>query len=310
MALKFFIVDEMHESLFPLLTEIGITYEFEPLIKRDEIIQRINAYDGLIIRSKTKVDAELLANADKLKVICRAGAGIDNIDEDIIKEKNIHVINAPEGNRDAVAEHCIGMLLNIFSRICLADRQVRNQVWERENNRGIELKGKTVGIIGYGNMGSAFAERLKSFGCKILAYDCYKTGYVDDQVIEGNLEDLFEHTDVLSLHIPLTKETKGWINTDFISNFRKNIYILNTSRGEVLRFKDLVAGLESGKVIGAALDVLENEKLNQLTQEQNSFFKYLVSSENVLLTPHIAGWTIESYRRINEVLIEKLKKWL
>ncbi|MGK7389699.1 MAG: NAD(P)-dependent oxidoreductase [Candidatus Cyclobacteriaceae bacterium M2_1C_046] len=310
MSLNFLIADEMHESLFPLLKETGIAFDFKPQISRNEIKEKLHAYDGLIIRSKTRVDAELLADADKLKVVCRAGAGIDNLDEDILRERNIYIINAPEGNRDAVAEQCIGMLLNLFTRICLADRQVRDHIWDREGNRGIELKGKTVGIIGYGNMGSAFAERLRSFGCKILAYDRYRKEIGDKQVKEASLEEIFEQVDVLSLHIPLTNETKGWINSEFISNFRKNIFMLNTSRGEVLPFKDLVEALKSGKVKGAALDVLENEKLDKLSKEQYSYFQFLTSSENVLLTPHVAGWTIESYRRINEVLIEKLKKWI
>lgn len=309
MTLNFLIVDTMHDSLLPLLDELQIKYTYAPDIQREEIKEMISGYEGLIVRSKIRVDHDLLENATKIEVVCRAGAGIDNLDIKAIEEKKIQVINAPEGNRDAVAEHCMGMLLAILARIGLADKQIRNKIWDREGNRGIELKGKSVGIIGYGNMGSAFAERLRSFGCKVYAYDKYKAGFGDDQVQEVDLNEIFQKADILSLHIPLTEETKGWVNSAFLSKFRKSIYLINSSRGEIIPLKDLVEEMRSGRISGAGLDVLENEKLETLSPEQKEYFEYLINSENVILTPHVAGWTNESYKRINEVLAEKLKVW-
>ena len=310
MSLKFIIVDQMHESLFPMLEKIKVSYDYFPEYKREDIKKAIPGYDGLIIRSKTKVDHELIEGAVNLKVVCRAGAGIDNLDEEALHKQGIHIINAPEGNRDAVAEHTIGLLLNLFAKINQADNQVRDRIWDREGNRGIELKNKTVGIIGYGNMGSAVAERLRSFGCDILVYDKYKRSFKDNFVQSVTLEDLFASTDVLSLHIPLTTETRGWIDKDFFSKFKKDIFLINTSRGEIIPLKDLVSLLKSGKIRGAGLDVLENERINELSEEQNRNFNYLIASDNVVLTPHVAGWSAESYQKINEVLVNKLILWM
>ena len=301
------IADEMHLSIVPMLEQIGYIADYQPLIKRQELIEMMGNYTGLIIRSKTIVDEELLQNATQLKFIGRAGAGLDLIDNEVVTKKNIQVFAANEGNKVAVAEHIIGMLLCLFHKILVADKQVRNGVWLREENRGYELNSKTVGIVGYGNNGSETAKRLKAFGCKILAFDKFKTNFGDEFVQESSMETIFEEADIVSLHIPLTDESSKMVNAAYLNKFKKNIYLLNASRGEMVVLTDLAEALENGKVCGACLDVLENEKLQKLTPQQQEIFTKLTNSDRVILTPHIAGWTFESYIKINEVLIEKIK---
>jgi D-3-phosphoglycerate dehydrogenase / 2-oxoglutarate reductase len=307
---KILIADEMHLSLMPMLESIGLQPDYQPLIKREGVLEIIKNYEGLIIRSKTKVNKEFLAHASNLKFIGRAGAGLDLIDIDETQRLGIEIFAANEGNRVAVAEHVIGMILCLLNKIHIADKEVRQGVWHREENRGYELMDKTVGIIGYGNNGKATAERLKGFGCKILAYDKLKTGFSDEFVEESTMQDIFNEVDILSLHIPLTDETFRMVNTEYINQFDKNIYLINAARGEIVVLDDLAQALESGKIKGACLDVLENEKLDKLNPEQKITFDKLAQSERVILTPHIAGWTHESYVRINEVLIEKIKDYL
>ncbi|MGB3179819.1 MAG: NAD(P)-dependent oxidoreductase [Cyclobacteriaceae bacterium] len=301
------IIDRMHESLMPMLQDAGISPDYRPDIKRDEILKVVGNYEGMIVRSKTPIDEELLQQAHSLKFIGRAGAGLDQIDVEAVGKRDIKLVNAPEGNRDALAEHGVGMLLALFNKLMWADRQVREGIWDREGNRGVELMGKTVGLIGYGYMGQAFARRLIGFGCKVLAYDKYKHGFSDSFVAEATLEQLYSSAEILSLHTPLTNETRGWIDEDFLGKFQNDIYLLNTSRGEIVPFNALRACLVNGKLKGAALDVLENEKLVKLNDSQKSDFDYLVSSSNVIFSPHVAGWTHESYVKINETLVTKLK---
>jgi D-3-phosphoglycerate dehydrogenase / 2-oxoglutarate reductase len=300
------IADEMHLSIIPMLEEIGFVADYQPQIKRHEIIGVINKYVGLIIRSKTFVDEELLQNAHQLKFIGRAGAGLDLVDIDLVASKNIQLFAANEGNRVAVAEHVVGMLLCLMNNILIADREVRNGVWQREKHRGYELMGKTVGIIGYGNNGSETAKRLKAFGCKILAVDIPHKVISDEVAIGSSFKQIFEEADILSLHVPLTDETAKLVNADFLQNFKKDIYLINASRGEIVVLKDLADALTNNKVRGACLDVLENEKLQKLSHEQQETFNRLVTSDRIIFTPHIAGWTFESYIKINEVLIEKI----
>ena len=300
------IADEMHLSIIPMLEEIGFVPDYQPKIKRDEIIDKIDKYVGLIIRSKTFVDEDLLQNANQLKFIGRAGAGLDLVDIDLVVSKNIKLFAANEGNRVAVAEHVVGMLLCLMNNILIADKEVRNSIWQREKNRGYELMGKTVGIIGFGNNGSETAKRLKAFGCKILAIDIPYKKIEAEFAIESTLKQIFEETDILSLHVPLTNETSNMVDATFLQNFKKAIYLINASRGEIVVLKDLADALDNGKVRGACLDVLENEKLQKLTSEQQETFNRLTSSDRVIFTPHIAGWTFESYLKINEVLIEKI----
>jgi D-3-phosphoglycerate dehydrogenase len=301
------IADEMHESVLDLLRDIGVRPVYKPGITRAQIIEEIASYDILFIRSKTRVDRALLENAPKLRVVGRAGAGIDNLDEAYIAERGIEIINAPEGNRDAVAEQTVGMLLSLFHNIVKAHLEVIAKKWDREGNRGVELAGKTVGIIGYGNMGSALAERLSAFGCTVLAYDKYRDNYADRYCKAVELDEIYKSADVLSMHVPLTDETRAWVDEEFFGNFHKQIYFLNLARGEVVSLKALKSALKEKKVLGAALDVLENEKLKTLDNEQSEIFDYLCHADNVIMTPHIGGWSQESYFKINKVLIQKLE---
>ena len=303
---KILICDETHPSIFPMLDEIGFTYDYLPKITRPEILEIITQYEGLIIRSKTFIDAQFLDKATNLQFIGRAGAGLDLIDLQGVTKKNIKVFAANEGNRDALAEHCMGMILTLFNKINIADTQVRKGIWLREANRGEELKGKTIGLIGYGNMGKAFAQRLSGFGVKVWAYDKLSKNYSDKYAKEASMKQIFEEADVLSLHIPLTEATRNLVNQDFINRFKKPFFLINSSRGEVAELEAIVAALQSGKLKGACLDVLENEKLDRLTSAQQPIYEALFQLENVILTPHIAGWTHESYVKINEVLVEKI----
>lgn len=301
------VIDQMHESLFSMLHEINWEVEYQPSISREEIKKILHQFQGLIVRSKTIIDRDLLGENPSLKFIGRAGAGLDNLDLQYLEEKNINVLHAAEGNRDAVGEHTVGLLLALIRNISTADQQVRSLVWKREENRGWEIMDKTVGIIGYGNMGQAFAKRLSGFGCKVLAYDKYKAGYSDSFCQEADMKAIYEETDILSLHIPLTPETQKLVNRDYLSRFKKNIVLINTSRGEIVSQADLVDQLESGKVKGAALDVLENEKLKELSPEALGILNKLLQKTNVIFTPHIAGWTFESHKKINVVLVDKIK---
>lgn len=305
--MKILVIDEMHESITPLLNELNLEVDYMPKIQREEIISIIGNYEGLIVRSKTYIDAELLQNANKLKFVARAGAGVDNVEVNELEKRDIQLINAPEGNRDALAEHTMGMLLSLFNKINLADQEVRNGKWNREGNRGVELMGKTVGLLGFGNMGGAFAKRLSSFGCRIIAYDAEKIGFSNDYVEEVSLEKLQAEAQILSLHIPMNTQNKGIINHELLTSFKKLDYIINTSRGEVLILKDLLKLLKSGRIKGAALDVLENEKINALTEDELFVFQGLTKLRQVVFTPHIAGWSFESYEKINKVLRQKIK---
>ena len=297
----------MHQTL----EEAGHTCDLGYNWTLEEISQHIHLYDGIVIRSRIKLNKELIDKATQLKFIARAGAGMENIDTVYAESKGITCLHAPEGNRDAVAEHALGMLLSLFNNLCRANKEVREAKWIREGNRGIELMGKTVGIIGYGNMGSAFAARLKSFGVQILAYDKFKKGFGDESIQEATLQSIFNEADILSLHTPLTPETQDLINNAFIQQFKKNIFIINTARGKSLNTADLVTNLKRGKVLGACLDVLEYEvssfeKLDATALPEA--FQYLIQSDKVLLSPHIAGWTHESNEKIASVLAEKILK--
>ena len=272
---------------------------------KDEIQEIIHNYQGVIIRSRFIIDKEFIDYASELKFIARAGSGLENIDVNYAESKNINCYNAGEGNRQAVAEHALGMLLSLFNNLNKADQEVRNGKWEREENRGIELSGKTIGIIGYGNNGSAFAEVLKGFDVTILAYDKYLTKYP----YQSTMESIFKQADIVSLHVPLNTETTYLVNDDFIHKFEKDFYLINTARGKCANTKSLVLALEKGKIKGACLDVLEYEKTSfeNLSQEGfSSEMQYLMGSPKTMLSPHIAGWTRESNVKIAEVLLKKI----
>jgi D-3-phosphoglycerate dehydrogenase len=304
---KVLIIDEMHESISSMLEEIAYQPTYLPTITRQEILDIIGDFEGIIIRSKTNIDKEILNKATNLKFIGRAGAGIDLIDIKEVEKRKIILFNAPEGNRDALAEHTIGLLLALTNNIVKADKQVRGFHWERESNRGHEIGNLTVGLFGYGNMAQAFAKRLSSFGCKVLAYDKYKTNYANEFAQESTIEEIQEKANILSLHTPLTSETNGYINLSFFQKFKNNIWFLNTSRGEIAPIRDVLTLLETGKIRGASLDVLQKEKFNLLTTEEKITYELLFKQPNVIFSPHVAGWSFESYLKINEVLVTKIK---
>jgi D-3-phosphoglycerate dehydrogenase len=307
---KVLVVDQMHKSIHEVLLNIGLECLYRPKITRKQIIQILPNYVGLIIRSKTAVDQELIQRAANLKFVGRAGAGVDNIDVNLLAKKKIELFNAPEGNRDAVGEHGVGMLLNLLNKLRIGDKEVRSYRWDRESNRGHELKNKVVGIFGFGFMGSAFAEKLKGFDCEIIAFDKYKKNYASplNYVKEVNLINFKRMTEILSIHIPLTFETSNLFNYEFLSSFKKLKYIINMARGEVLSLKGLSKILLEGNLSGVALDVLENEKLNTLTTEEQNIYQNLFNHQQTLFSPHVAGWTFESYERINHILAKKISK--
>ena len=300
------IADEMHPSLFAMLDEAGFTYTYQPAIDRPTLLTVLAPFEGLIIRSKTRIDAALFNAAPKLRYIGRAGAGLDLIDMNEATARGVRVFHAGEGNRDAVAEYVVGTLLTLFRNLLRADRQVRRGVWDREGNRGIELMGKTVGLFGYGNNGQATAQRLSGFGCRVLAYDKFCENYGDDYATETTPDQIMAEAEIISLHVPLNDDSRRWVNDDFVAKMAKPFFLVNASRGEVVSLDAVMNGLQSGKIRGACLDVLENEKLKTLTPAQQTTFDYLRQSDQVILTPHIAGWTHESYVRINEVLVRQL----
>jgi D-3-phosphoglycerate dehydrogenase len=302
------IIDDMHDSIVPLLEAIDIKPDYRPDITKAELLEIIGNYQGIIVRSKVFFGKEIIEKATQLQFIARAGAGLDNLDTAELEKRNILLLNAPEGNRDAVAEQAVASLLAQMNNVLKADREVRNGIWDREGNRGYELMGKTVGIIGYGYMGRATAQRLKAFGCKVIAYDKYKNNYGDEYATAATMEELYRDADILSLHIPLTSETKFMIDEAFLNKFSKPIWLINTARGELLKLAVVASTLASGKLRGAILDVLENEKLKTFTPEQQDAFDELKKSDKVLFTPHVAGWTFESYRKINETLVEKISQ--
>ncbi len=308
--MKILLLDSNHELLKNGLLALNWQVDEDYTSTKTEVEGKIHQYDGIIIRSRYPIDKTFLTKAVNLKFIGRVGAGLENIDIDFAQQKGIHLFNAPEGNRNAVGEHTLGLLLNLLNKINCSDKEVRKGIWKREENRGIELDGKTVGIIGYGNMGKAFAKKLRGFDVTVLAYDI-KKNVGDENARQVSLEELFEKTDILSLHVPHTPLTYKMIDEKFISNFKSNFWILNTARGTVIETSALVKALKSGKILGAGLDVLEYEKSSfENMFETNDLpkdFKELIQMDNVILTPHIAGWTVESKEKLAQVILDKIK---
>ena len=303
-------LDENHPLLILQLKQLGFQNDEDYNSSKAEIETKIENYDGIIIRSRFSIDKIFIDKAINLKFIGRVGAGLENIDCNYAKSKNIHLISAPEGNRNAVGEHALGMILSLFNKLNIADKEVKNGKWLREQNRGLELDGKTIGLIGYGNMGKAFAKKLRGFDVEVICYDL-KPNIGDENCKQVSITELQEKADVLSLHTPETDLTKNMINTTFINNFKKEFWLINTARGKSVVTLDLVDALKSGKILGAGLDVLEYEKssFEDLFSNQNipEAFEYLINSENVLLTPHIAGWTKESKEKLAQTIIDKIK---
>ncbi|WP_207427072.1 2-hydroxyacid dehydrogenase [Pedobacter sp. SYSU D00535] len=298
------IADKLHPFFKQEAEKLGYVVDDRPDISREETLAVVGNYLGIAIRTKFKIDRELMDAGTRLQFIARAGAGLDNIDEAYANTRGIRLLNAPEGNRDAVGEHAVGMLLSLMNNLRKADIEVRNGIWDREGNRGLELKGRTVAIIGYGHMGRSFARKLKGFEVNVIAYDKYKTGFSDEYASEVSMEQVVKQADILSLHIPLTRETRQMVDDEYFFHFRKPIFFLNTARGEVVNTVAVLNAIREGKILGAGLDVLEVEKFPQLGEQ--TWFQDLVSNGRVLLSPHVGGWTVESYRKISEVLAGKL----
>jgi len=310
MKKKVLFIDTTHPILQEELTKMGFQCEYFPNYSKDDFQNCIHEYLGIIIRSKIKIDKEFIDKTKNLKFIARVGSGLENIDVEYAEKKGIKCINSPEGYKDAVAEQALGMLLSLFNKLNISDKEVRQGIWKREENRGLEIKDKTIGIIGYGNTGSAFAQRLSGFEANVLAYDKYKFNFSDKFVKECSLDEIFLNADILSLHIPLTDETTFLLDDEFINKLKKNIFIINTSRGKILKTDALVKNLKEGKILGAALDVLEYEGLsfeNIEKEKLSDSFSWLAKSEKVILTPHIAGWTKESKYRIAKIIADKIR---
>ncbi|WP_284650857.1 2-hydroxyacid dehydrogenase [Flavobacterium terrisoli] len=307
--IKILHIDSNHPLLWEQLEQAGFQNEADFTSSKTEIEAKIQNYHGVVIRSRFKIDREFIDKAINLKFIARVGAGLESIDCEYAAAKGIHLIAAPEGNRNAVGEHTLGMLLSLLNKLNRADRLVRQGHWVREGNRGHELDGKTVGLIGYGNMGKSFAKKLKGFDVEVLCYDILDN-VGDANAKQVSLSELQAKADVLSLHIPSTPETDKMLNTQFINAFAKPFWFINTSRGNNVVTADLVEALKSGKVLGAGLDVLEYEKLSFenlfIDTEKPKAFEYLLEAENVLLTPHIAGWTFESHQKLAQTIVDKI----
>ncbi|MBW3519923.1 2-hydroxyacid dehydrogenase [Flavobacterium sp. NKUCC04_CG] len=303
-------LDSNHPLMMEQLHTAGFINDFDYTSSKEAIELKIAEYDGIVIRSRFRIDRNFIDAATRLKFIARVGAGLENINCDYALSKNITLIAAPEGNSTAVGEHAMGMLLSLMNKLNIVDREVRQGIWIREANRGVEIEGKTVGIIGYGHMGKAFAQRLKGFNCKVICYDI-QDAVGNENATQVSLEQFQREIDILSLHTPETPETINLINKEFLSQLSKPIYLINTARGKSVNTADLVACLESGIVLGAGLDVLEYEKssFENMFQDQKlpEPLQYLIQSDRVLLSPHIAGWTIESKEKLAQVITDKIK---
>lgn len=308
--MKILHLDKNHESLINQLNGLGFENEEDYTSSKGDIMEKIHSYDGLIVRSRIVIDNFFLDKAKRLKFIGRVGAGLENIDCEYAKNKKIELFAAPEGNRNAVGEHSLAMLLSLFNKLNKANREVKAGSWVREENRGIELDGKTIGILGYGNMGKSFSKKLKGFDVDVLCYDL-KENVADENCQQVSLAELQERSDVISIHTPQTKLTTNMVNTVFINQFKKSFWLINTARGSAVVTKDLVNGIEKGKILGAGLDVLEYEKSsfeNLFLSETPKALRYLIDSDSVILSPHIAGWTQESEKKLADTIVKKIKK--
>lgn len=307
-TIKILHLDTNHPLLWEQLEKAGFINEADYTSTKEEVESKIENYHGIVIRSRFKIDKTFIDKAKNLQFIARVGAGLESIDCEYAESRNIKLIAAPEGNASAVGEHALGMLLSLFNKLNTADKEVKSGQWNRESNRGTELDGKTVGIIGYGNMGKSFAKKMRGFDVEVLCYDILPNKG-DENAKQVSLQEIQQKADVLSLHIPWTPETDKMVNTSFINQFAKPFWLLNTARGKSVVTTDLVSALQSGKILGAGLDVLEYEKLSFETLfegEKPEAFDYLLQAQNVILTPHIAGWTIESKEKLAQVIVAKI----
>lgn len=309
--IKILHLDSNNPILIEQLNDLSYVNHEDFVSSKQEIEAKIQDYHGIVIRSRFKIDKTFIDKAINLKFIARVGAGLESIDCDYAKSKNIALIAAPEGNANAVGEHALGMLLSLFNKLNIADSEIKSGNWNRESNRGYEIEGKTIGIIGYGNMGKSFAKKLQGFDCEVIFYDILEN-IADANAKQVTLNELKQKADVVSLHIPWTAETDKMVNEIFINSFAKPFWLINTSRGKNVVTSDLVESLKLGKILGAGLDVLEYEKLSFETlfveNEIPEAFQYLLQSKNVILSTHIAGWTFESHKKLAQVIADKIVK--
>ncbi|SFV29835.1 NAD(P)-dependent oxidoreductase [Thermoflavifilum thermophilum] len=303
---KVLITAKTHPYLIDHLKEKGYQVLYHPAISYEEAYQLIHECAGLVVTTRIPVDRRLIDRGIHLQWIARLGSGMELIDVAYATSKGIRCVSSPEGNADAVGEHAVGMLVALLRHFRVSYDQLKEGIWEREKNRGYEIGGKVVGIIGYGHTGSAFARKLSGFGATILAYDKYKTGFGNEYVQEVSLETIFRQADIVSLHVPLTEETHHMVNRRFIHSFTTPVYLINTSRGAVVDTHDLVEALKEERIAGACLDVLENERIDQLTDAEREDFQYLLHHPRVIITPHIAGYTHEASLKMAQVVLHKL----
>ena len=306
---KFLVTDKVPDGFIEGIEELGFKTDHYNTLTNEKFLDIIGQYEGIVVNTSLLLNKLAIDRATKVRFLLRPGSGLDNIDTEYAESKGIRIFNSPEANADAVAEHAIGLLLSLLNFIPKASEQVKQFQWIREPNNGTLLKGKTVGIIGYGHTGSAMAKKLSGFETRILAYDKYKKGFGNASVKECEMKDIFQNADIVSLHIPLTPETAYLVNDEFIESFQKPFYLINTSRGKNVKIKDISAGLRSGKIRGAGLDVLENENFSSYSIQEKEAFQELTQSGNIIITPHIAGWTKESRSAIFMLVLEKFKKY-
>ena len=299
-------LDENHELLKNELEKLGFKNYFDLISTKKEIENKIWEYQGIILRSRIEIDKKFIDSCKSLKFIARVGSGLENIDTDYAKKKNIEIISAAEGNANAVGEHALGMLLSLLNKIIKSNNEINQNIWEREQNRGIELDGKTIGIIGYGNTGKSLAKKLSGFNVRVLCNDIIED-VSDKYATQVSISEIMKSCDIVSLHTNLNDSSYQLINKDFINNCKKPFFLINTSRGECLKTSDIVDGIKTGKILGACLDVIENESKSFEFLNINSDFEYLKKSEKVVLSPHIAGWSIESKLKLAQVVLEKIK---
>ena len=306
--MKIYFVDTVHPILWGQLSKNSFNCVDATNLSKTSILEIGNEVEGLVIRSRFTLDVSTLIKFPNLKFIARSGSGLENIDVEYCTKKDIKVFNSPEGNRTAVAEHAIGMLLSLFNNLKRGDEEVKSGIWKREENRGIEIEGKTIGIVGFGNTGEALAKRLQGFDCTILAYDKYKTGFENNYVNQCTLSKIKQQADVLSFHVPYNEETHYYFNEDFLESMAKPFYLINTSRGKVVKTEAVIEGLKSKKLLGACIDVLEFESssFEKIDPSFKSALSFLKEQDNVILSPHVAGWTSESYVKLSSVLADKI----